>query len=678
MGRSEESVPDGPLKDFAEGLRSLRQRERLTYRQLSQRARYSYSVLSTAASGKVLPTLEVTVAYVGACHGDVAEWEERWERLAAVLRAGDAGLLPPEALGSAAAGTPPASCAPAFDTAEEAPSIERVDRDSPRRIGAFRILGRLGAGATSEVYLATGPSGRPAAVKLIRPQFAQDPQFCRLFARELAAARKINGDYTAAVIDADAHAEQPWIAYEFLAGPSLAQVIENQGPLPPAAVRTLAAGICEALRAFHAAGFVHRDLKPANVLLTDQGPRVIDFGIARCTDGTASAVTGTQLGTMGFMAPEQVDGGDVSAAADIFALGCVLAYAATGRAPFGNGSSASMLYRVVHGEPDEQAVACDDSQMRELIKRCLAKDPGQRPTPEQIIGDCAAAAETAGGGWLPSAVVAQTARLDAEAAALIKRAARRRALQRALTVSASLFAVLAIIVATVMPDTGVRRDLGGRLPTAPDGSGAPGLRSGTAPGSQGNRGLLPADKLFTAAPTGGAQPAAGATGSPPVDANTASAGSDPRAALSVRAFYSFEQSTDGWQAVGGAIAVVPSSAFHYDRLYSLSLSETSASATSLGDVAVTGLLNGPTVDSTVVAWIYVPLNVPQPVSAGLYVKDTAGSEHDAAAVTVRPGSWQQLTYSPAGYRGAAQTVGLKFTECGIVGAAVFIDAISWD
>lgn len=678
MGRSEESVPDGPLKDFAEGLRSLRQRERLTYRQLSQRARYSYSVLSTAASGKVLPTLDVTLAYVGACHGDLAEWEERWEHLAAVLRAGDAGLLPPEALGSAAAGTTPAPCAPAFDTAEEAPSIERVDRDSPRRIGAFRILGRLGAGATSEVYLATGPSGRPAAVKLIRPQFAQDPQFCRLFARELAAARKINGDYTAAVIDADAHAEQPWIAYEFLAGPSLAQVIENQGPLPPAAVRTLAAGISEALRAFHAAGFVHRDLKPANVLLTDQGPRVIDFGIARCTDGTASAVTGTQLGTMGFMAPEQVDGGDVSAAADIFALGCVLAYAATGRAPFGNGSSASMLYRVVHGEPDEQAVTCDDSQMRELIKRCLAKDPEQRPTPEQIIDDCAAAAETAGG-WLPSAVAAQTARLDAEAAALVKRAARRRALQRALTVSASLFAVLAIIVGMVMPDTDVRRDLGGRLPAAaPDGSGAPGLRSGTAPGFPGNRGLLPADKRLTAAPTGEAQSTVGATGSPPADAKTATAGSHPRAALSVRAFYSFEQSTDGWQAVGGAIAVAPSSAFHYDRLYSLSLSETSVSPTRLGDVAITDLPNGPTVGSTVVAWIYVPVNVAQPVNAGLYVKDAAGSEHDAAAVTVRPGSWQQLTYSPADYRGGAQTVGLKFTQCGIVGAAVFVDAISWD
>ena len=451
MSRSEQPVPDGPLSEFAEGLRALRRSEKLTYRQLSQRARYSYSVLSTAASGRAMPTLAVTLAYVGACRGDTEEWEERWKSVAAVLRANDAGL-PPEARESAAM-VDAGRGAPRPATEDWGASIEPPDHDGPRRIGVFRILGRLGAGATGEVYLAASPSGRATAVKVIRPQFARDPLFCRRFAKELATARKVGGAHTAAVIAADAHAERPWMASEYLPGPSLAQVVENQGPLPGPVVLNLAAGICEALSAFRAVGVVHRDLKPTNVLLTEQGPKVIDFGIARCPDGTALTAAGALIGTAGFMAPEQVEGGQITPAADVFALGCVLAYAVTGRAPFGDGASASMLYRVVHDEPDEEALACDHEQLRDLIGRCLSKRPESRPTPEQIIDECARSTR-AGLGWLPDSVAAQVARLNATATALVKRAERRRAVRRALAVSTVFLTILAITATMAVLDSG--------------------------------------------------------------------------------------------------------------------------------------------------------------------------------------------------------------------------------
>jgi transcriptional regulator with XRE-family HTH domain len=677
VGRSEQPVPDGPLKEFAEGLRALRRNERLTYRQLSQRARYSYSVLSTAASGNTLPTLEVTLAYVGACKGDAEEWEERWNTVAAVLRAADEGSPPADERRSATAIDTPAHRKPTYVAEDWSASIEPPGEDGPRRIGAFRILGQLGAGATGDVYLAGGPSGRASAVKVIRPQFARDPIFCQRFAREVAAARKVRGGYTATVIDADAHAKQPWMASEYLPGPSLAEVIEKHGPLPGPAVLALAVGISEALSAFHAAGVVHRDLKPTNVLLTDGGPRVIDFGIAHCLEDTALTATGALVGTAGFMAPEQAEGRQVTPAVDVFALGCVLAYAATGRAPFGDGASPSVLYRIVHDDPAEEALACDNTALRDLITRCLVKDPGKRPTPAQIIDACAASARI-GPGWLPEPVAARASRMEAAATDLIKRAARRRTVRRVQGVSAALLSLLALAAATAVFDGGPSRVLG-----EPRGIGAS-TSAVAAPAPTptstfvGNRIVSRAAKRVDGDTTQTVVPVTQVVGQ---RGPSSAAGASPTGlATSTREFYSFEHSTDGWRAIAGGVRPVSSSAFHYDGQYSLGLTDVSedGDAGCILNVAAAGLPNGPTAGATITAWVYVPVEVAQGIKAELYVMDDAGAEHEPADVRIPPGTWYQLTYTASGYDGSAQAVGLKVSDGGAMGATIYLDAVSWD
>jgi transcriptional regulator with XRE-family HTH domain len=679
VGRSEQPVPDGPLKEFAEGLRALRRNERLTYRQLSQRARYSYSVLSTAASGNTLPTLEVTLAYVGACNGDAEEWEERWNTVAAILRAADEGSPSADERRSATAIDTLAPCRPTSIADDDwSASIEPPGEDGPRRIGAYRILGQLGAGATGDVYLAGGPSGRASAVKVIRPQFARDPIFCRRFAREIAAARKVRGGYTATVIDADAHAKQPWMASEYLPGPSLAEVVEKHGPLPCPVVLALAVGISEALSAFHAAGVVHRDLKPTNVLLTRDGPRVIDFGIAHCLEDTALTATGALVGTAGFMAPEQAEGRQVTPAVDVFALGCVLAYAATGRAPFGDGASPSVLYRIVHDDPAEEALTCDNTALRELITHCLVKDPDKRPTPAQIIDACAASVQI-GPGWLPEPVAARAARMEAAATDLIKRAARRRAVRRVQGVSAVLLSVLALAAAMAAFDSGgTRRVLG-----EPRGIGAP-MSAVAAPEPAatstfaGNRIVSRAAQRIDGDATQTVVPVTQVVGQ---RGPSSAAGASPTGlGTSTREFYSFEHSTDGWRPIAGGVRPVSSSAFHYDGQYSLGLTDISedGDAGCILKVAVADLPNGPTAGATITAWVYVPVEVAQGIEAELYVMDDAGAEHEPADVKIPPGIWYQLTYTAGGYNGNAQAVGLKVSDGGAMGATIYLDAVSWD
>ncbi|MCX5175294.1 protein kinase domain-containing protein [Streptomyces virginiae] len=265
--------------------------------------------------------------------------------------------------------------------------------------GRYRLVGRLGQGGMGVVYLGRSRSGRAVAVKVVRPELSTDPGFRRRFADEVAAARRVGGFHTAPVVDADPDGEPAWLVTAFVPGPTLQAVLARVGSLPLDTLTVLAAGLAEALEAIHRAGVIHRDLKPANIIVAEDGPRVIDFGIARALDGTSLTQTGLQVGTPGFLAPEQLTGGGVlTPAVDMFALGVVLTQAAGG-APFGDGPSAARHYKVVHEEPDLTAVP---GELREAIGACLSKDPAARPTPAAFLGTLTVR-HPDGGSWLPEA-----------------------------------------------------------------------------------------------------------------------------------------------------------------------------------------------------------------------------------------------------------------------------------
>ena len=267
----------------------------------------------------------------------------------------------------------------------------------PELIGPYRVRGRLGTGGMGRVYLGLSPGGRSVAVKVIRADLAQDAEFRARFRREVAVARKVSGLFTAPVIDADVDGPVPWLATAYVPGPSLADAVSEHGPLPAASVLALARGLAEGLSAIHAAGVVHRDLKPANVLLAQDGPRVIDFGISRAVEASALTHTGLVVGSPGFMSPEQAEGREVGPPSDIFSLGAVLAFAATGQGPFGSGSTPALVYRVVHSGPQLDLVP---AEVRSLAERCLAKDPALRPTAADLL----AAAVYPAAGWLSAPV----------------------------------------------------------------------------------------------------------------------------------------------------------------------------------------------------------------------------------------------------------------------------------
>ncbi|MFF2432193.1 protein kinase domain-containing protein [Streptomyces mirabilis] len=253
---------------------------------------------------------------------------------------------------------------------------------SEDRIGPYRILRRLGAGGMGAVYLARTDSGRPIAVKTVQQQYAADAEFRRRFTQEVAAARAVNGAYTVAVVDADTEAEVPWLATEFVAGPSLEEAVARHGPLEGAALQVLGAGLVEALTAIHRARTIHRDLKPSNILVTRDGPRVIDFGISKPTvEEGAQTASGAIIGTPGFMSPEHAAGKELTPASDLFSLGAVLAYAATGRAPFGSGPPAVLIYRASEEPPDLDGVP---PELVGLLVRCLHRDPDRRPAPTEL------------------------------------------------------------------------------------------------------------------------------------------------------------------------------------------------------------------------------------------------------------------------------------------------------
>ncbi|WP_326711947.1 protein kinase [Streptomyces sp. NBC_01474] len=296
--------------------------------------------------------------------------------------------------------------------------MEKLGAGDPQRIGAYRLLARLGAGGMGQVYLARSDRGRTVAVKLVRQELAEQEEFRNRFRLEVRAARQVGGEWTAPVLDADTEADIPWVATGYVAGPSLQTVVSHDhGALPERSVRILAAGLTHALKDIHTAGLIHRDLKPSNVLVTIDGPRVIDFGIARAletvTDGGLTR-TGALVGSPGFMAPEQVRGDRITPACDVFCLGSVLAYAASGALPFGTANSGvhALMFRIAQEEPDLEGLP---EGLQELVRDCLHKEPSARPTLDQLL-ERTGAEDTLGDGgrtrdpWLPGALVAQLGR----------------------------------------------------------------------------------------------------------------------------------------------------------------------------------------------------------------------------------------------------------------------------
>ena len=279
---------------------------------------------------------------------------------------------------------------------------EALKPGDPHTAGPYQLLARLGAGGMGQVFLGRSPGGRPVAVKVIRPELlAGQPSFRARFAREVAAARRVSALYTAPVVDADPEAEMPWLVTAYVAGPSLADAVTGHGPLRAEVVRALAAALAEGLGQIHAAGVVHRDLKPANVLLAADGPRIIDFGISRAVEASALTGTGLIVGSPAYMSPEQAGGEEAGPPSDVFSLGCVLVFAATGAAPFKGETLRALLFQVITAEPDLSGLPAGLAQ---LVRRCLAKEPAQRPAPAEIVADLGPAGLLHD--WLPPAVAA--------------------------------------------------------------------------------------------------------------------------------------------------------------------------------------------------------------------------------------------------------------------------------
>ncbi|MFE2062191.1 serine/threonine-protein kinase [Streptomyces sp. NPDC059467] len=295
--------------------------------------------------------------------------------------------------------------------------MEKLGPGDPQHIGKYRLLARLGAGGMGHVYLARSERGRTVAVKLVRAELAAREEFRERFRQEVRNAQRVGGFWTAPVLDADTEAAVPWVATGYVAGPSLQRVVEHDhGPLPERSVRILAAGLAHALTNIHAAGIVHRDLKPSNVMLTIEGPRVIDFGIARALEtlpGEGITQTGSLIGSPGFMAPEQVRGDRITPASDVFCLGSVLAYAATGRLPFGSteGGEHAVLFRIAQEEPDLSSIP---EGIADVVRDCLRKDPEARPSLSAILARTGAGTTVWEGRarepWLPGELLAQLGR----------------------------------------------------------------------------------------------------------------------------------------------------------------------------------------------------------------------------------------------------------------------------
>ncbi|WP_052851508.1 serine/threonine-protein kinase [Streptomyces avicenniae] len=374
----------------------------------------------------------------------------------------------------------------------ETPSPFRpLGREDPREVAGYRLMARLGSGGMGTVYLSYTRGGQPVALKLVRNEFAEDPDFRRRFEQEVRAARQVHGVYTVPVLDSNTEGAAPWLATAYVPGMPLSEAVRDHGPLPLATVLLLMGGVAEALSSIHAAGIVHRDLKPGNVLLAPDGPKVIDFGIARAADATALTGTDVRVGTPSYMAPEQITGAPVGPATDVFTLGLVTYYAATGGHPFGEGAAHAVMYRAVQDEPDLGAVP---PEVAGLIRACLAKAPEARPTPGQVIEACRRLSPgrtlQRAESWLPPPVAAAVGQraatpsvatpppVPAPPAAAPARGGRRTAVAMAAT--AVVAAIVGGVLATQLLDGGDRE-----TPDAADADTPTTTPPDTAPPSEG-------------------------------------------------------------------------------------------------------------------------------------------------------------------------------------------------
>jgi serine/threonine protein kinase len=294
--------------------------------------------------------------------------------------------------------------------------MDGLQAGDPGHIGPFRLLGRLGAGGMGRVYLGASPGGRRVAIKVVHPQFADDAEFRRRFAREVDAARRVGGFHTALVVDADPGANAPWMATAYIPGPSLAAAIAQRGPLDEAGTRELGAALAEGLAAIHACGLIHRDLKPSNVILADDGPRIIDFGIAKGADAPSLTGSSNVIGTLQYMSPEQLQGQELTPPSDVFALGAILACAATGRHPFEAPTDPAVITRILTGTPSLDPLA---GELRDIIAGCLAKEPGSRPSPAELLARFAPGQARPGGQPPPRGRRQRTALIAAGAIAAV-------------------------------------------------------------------------------------------------------------------------------------------------------------------------------------------------------------------------------------------------------------------
>ena len=409
--------------------------------------------------------------------------------------------------------------------------------EDPREIGPYKLLGQLGSGGMGQVFLGMSAGGRPIAVKIIKAELATDPDFRARFRREVAAAQKVSGLFTALVVDADLDCPMPWLATAYVAGPSLTEAVRGHGPLPVRSLLALTAGLAEGLGAIHKAGVVHRDLKPSNVLLAEDGPRVIDFGISGAAEASAAAAAGenVMIGSPGYMSPEQVLGYDIGLASDMFSLGAVLTFAATGYGPFGSGSPGALMYRLVNAPARLDDVP---EELRPLVGRCLAKHPGDRPTAGELLAEVGALQPAPG--WLAESIMNSFAQTQSAAAPA----------ELAEIVAPTGTSTSAVLLSPASP--GPPR--GGRPARAggPGGSGRPGrhrisrplasagLTAGVVLGSAvAAFALIGANRTPV---TGHAQPQA-AAGSPAISpalgaASSSAPGASPSASLSPSAFLS--------------------------------------------------------------------------------------------------------------------------------------------